>query len=1001
MTLISIIPKIKIPKIRVTAIIHFLIPVLLTTLLSGLPVSKAAAEAFQVTTLSGRGGSGVFANPSGVAVSPDGSVYVVDQDKFKIKKLSGDTITDFATSTAITTNNTDDSFCSIYVKNADEIYVSDCRNLRVFKFNKLGTLLRTYAVSLNLPAKCGNCRDWGGGLAVDNLGGIFLSDEHNHVIIRIDENSGLAKVYGGTAGKNGSADGDLSTSTFNLPRGLSIDLQNNLLVVDRWSDAIRKITPQGVVTTIERGMGCLTGVSVDSNGSVIAINERYCAPTIFKVGAGKILEDTKSLTAGIPGYSGQPAFGGGSGISIDRYGSNPSNNIYISDWINHSVKVFSSAGALLRTIGQEDSYGGTHSQSSYPLYDFPVQTFSLDDGSYLVSDMFSIKHISPSGEIVRTTALSQSCWYSSGVAFTPDGTFFCTTDNIIRARFLDGTWTTIGTGVAGKKDGSSALAQFDRVEGLAVFRGDLYVGDANNRQIRKITRISNSKDFEVTTVLGTGIWTSAPDVQPRAKATFAFPGRLTIDANGNLYIADGGVDSIFKTSLVQETDVTRIASGLGGWPSSLVVDKDNTVYLATYAGKFFKIKNNQLTSIGGKGYGNQDGTLDTAVFNRPNGLSIDSKGDLIVADRDNQRIKKISIGNTPGLNLYSASALSVYLKQPEKIAPSFSGMSSATELSLEKNLIANNQNGLIARYYQGTSAKIPARSTSGLPLCDVTIEKSILFDWGYNSLSTSNGCGKENFVVTFNGYLKWPGVGQQTRSIHASVDDGMYLKINNATVIDKWSDGGANPNWPYNASANLTLEGGKQYPIEVWYYAWAPPSNFKLYWSPIPSTRELTLPIESQSLSPRLDQVNTISVLIKKPTMPKLPSVSINLNFVNLVVEVPVGISSIFLYAPEFGITKQNPIIGQINGNKASFEVAINSKYAGKKGILQIINKNSAGESDALKIPVTAPKVKSKPVAVKTLAPKPETRAQEITCLKGANKRVFEGTSCPPGYTKG
>ena len=154
MTLISIIPKITSPKIRVMAIIHFLITVLLATLLSGLPVSKAAAEAFQVTTLSGRGGSGVFANPSGVAVSPDGSVYVVDQDKFKIKKLSGDTITDFATSTAITTNNTDDSFCSIYVKNADEIYVSDCRNLRVFKFNKLGTLLRTYAVSLNLPAKC-------------------------------------------------------------------------------------------------------------------------------------------------------------------------------------------------------------------------------------------------------------------------------------------------------------------------------------------------------------------------------------------------------------------------------------------------------------------------------------------------------------------------------------------------------------------------------------------------------------------------------------------------------------------------------------------------------------------------------------------------------------------------------------------------------------------------------------------------------------------------------
>ena len=83
--------------------------------------------------------------------------------------------------------------------------------------------------------------------------------------------------------------------------------------------------------------------------------------------------------------------------------------------------------------------------------------------------------------------------------------------------------------------------------------------------------------------------------------------------------------------------------------------------------------------------------------------------------------------------------------------------------------------------------------------------------------------------------------------------------------------------------------------------------------------------------------------------------------------------------------------------------MAINSKYAGKKGALQIVNKNSAGESEALKIPVTAPKVKSKPVATKTVAPKLPTQVKQpvITCFKGATKRTFEGIDCPPGYTKG
>jgi hypothetical protein len=131
-----------------------------------------------------------------------------------------------------------------------------------------------------------------------------------------------------------------------------------------------------------------------------------------------------------------------------------------------------------------------------------------------------------------------------------------------------------------------------------------------NRQIRKVTRAPGTKTFTVSTILGTGVWTNAPDLQTRAKATFASPGRIAIDSLGNLYIADGGINSVFKTSVIQENDVTKISTGVRGWPSSIVVDRDNTVYLSTYAGVFYRIKNNQLASIGGKeGYGNQDGIL--------------------------------------------------------------------------------------------------------------------------------------------------------------------------------------------------------------------------------------------------------------------------------------------------------------------------------------------------------------------------------------------------------
>jgi streptogramin lyase len=962
----------------------------------------ASGETFTVSTLSGKGGIGEFARPSGVAISPDGTIYVADQDNFKIKKIVGQTVSVFAVSTSTSKISTDNSFCSVFVKSVDEIFASDCRNFKVYKYNKSGTLIRTYTNTLDLP-NCKNCYDWGGGLAVDKLGGIFLSDEHNHVIIRIDENSGESVVHVGQAGKNSTIDGNFTVSTFNLPRGLTVDSKNNLYIADTWSGAVRKVDPSRVTSTVERGLGCLMGVAVDSNDGIFTVNERYCAPTIFKVGTGKIFEDTNALKAGTPGYAGKPAFSGSSGVSIERYGSNPSNNIYIADWANHSIKIFSKSGQLLRTIGSEDSWGVNYSEQTTPLFDSPLQTFPLDDGSYLVVDNHTIRHLNSNGAVQKVTPTPNSCWYSGGVAFTPDGTFFCTTGHKIYVRFTDGTWNTIGSDVQGRRDGNSTSAQFFRPEGLAVYNNEIYLADNGNLQIRKMTRIAGTKEFMVSTVLGTGVWTGAPDVQPRSKATFAGPTKIAIDVLGNLYIADGGVDSVFKTSLVQENDVTRIATGLKDWPSSITVDRQNRVYVSTWGGTFFRIVNNVMSKIGGiQGYGNQDGSFDKATFNRPNGLSIDAKGDLLVADRENQKIRKVNIGTTPGLNILSASSVGSYLKQSQANQPVIQGLSKAQETALEENLIKNNDSGLIAKIYQSKDVAIPARSTAGLPLCEVKIEKQISFDWAYTSLSSANGCGTRDYIVTFKGYITWPGKGVQPRVLYAAVDDGMHLKINNETVIDKWSDGGANSNYPFNRSGIATLEGGKQYPIEIWYYAWTPPSNFKLYWSPISSTqRDETRLVEPEVFSPKLLNTNQSKPLVAKPAKPFAPKVSINLNFINLTVSVPIGTNSALLFAPEFGVPKSKAILGQISEGKATFEISVNSKYAGKKGSLQIVSKNEVGESSPLSLPVTGPKVKSKPVAVKTLAPKPVTRAQEITCLKGATKRVFEGAACPPGYTKG
>lgn len=968
-----------------------------------LPLQLASANTQIVSTLSGTGGAGIFNNPSGVSVSPDGTIYVADQENFQIKKIVGENISVFATAPNPTALQTANSFCSVYVKSADEIFASDCINSKVYKYSKSGQLARTYLMNLQLPNRF---YDWGGGLAVDLNGGIFLSDEHNRIILRIDETSGASSIYAGTQGKIGSNDGDAANALFYIPRGLAVDSKGNLFVADAGNDKIRKITPQRITSSFSERIPAPIGVAVDSQDSVYAITERWAGAIIAKLGSGRIFDDSsRSVTSGVNGgVTGQLAFAGHSGFSIDRFGTNPSNNLYISDPINHAIKVYSMSGQLLKRWGSEDGYGVTNTGTTNQIYDFPSQTFPLDDGSFLVSDNFTIRHVSSSGAILKTTRLTQGCFFSAGITFTNDGTLFCTSGSKVMARFTDGTWTSIGQNVAGRKDGRSDVAQFDIPEGIATYEGDVYVADRANRLIRKISRIAGTKNFEVSTVLGSGLPTAVADIQPRDKATFSWPAQIAIDGLGNLFIADGGLDSIYKTSLRQQSDVTRIARGMGSWPTSMTVNRDNTLFVSTERSGIYQVKNNAMTYLGGKGMGNVEGSFLNSQFNNPLGLSVDLKGNLLIADRDNQKIKRVLVDGVAGQRAFDSKALATYMQLPQDSKPTFQGMSQAQEKILEDELIKNNQTGLISRIYQSFNKQIPERSTSGLPLCQITIEKTINFDWGYNSLSTSNGCGKDYFLVTYKGYISWPGKGLQPRVFYAAVDDGMFLKINDETVIDKWTDGGSIGNYPFNKSGVATLEGGKQYPIEIWYYAWIPPSNFKLYWSPISSNqRDETNLIGSESLSPTLTKVSTPSVIITKPAMPKLPSVTVNLNFINLTVEVPLGVTSAILYAPEFGITKQKPIPGVINGNKASFELAVNSKFAGKKGTLQIVNKNSAGESDALRIPVTAPKVKSKPVAVKTLAPKPPTQARQpvITCLKGVTKRVFEATECPPGYTKG
>ncbi len=107
-----------------------------------------------------------------------------------------------------------------------------------------------------------------------------------------------------------------------------------------------------------------------------------------------------------------------------------------------------------------------------------------------------------------------------------------------------------------------------------------------------------------------------------------------------------------------------------------------------------------------------------------------------------------------------------------------------------------------------------------------------------------------------------------------------------------------------------------------------------------------------------------------------------------------------FLVAPQIGITANHPLAGKISGNQAHFSIKATSSLAGKTASISVYLTNAAGRSPSLAGQVTAPPVLPDTGSVKAPAKKPVVKSKTASCKKGAMKRIFTGSTCPPGWLK-
>ena len=386
--------------------------------------------------------------------------------------------------------------------------------------------------------------------------------------------------------------------------------------------------PKNTIVTITG-----TGFNTTAANNVVTINDKPCTVTnatatqltvvipasagsgVLKVTTGDVTVESPTfnfvVTVNVTTLAGSSSgFAEGTGAAAQfaqpyTAAVDADGNVYIADTNNHRIRKITPAGVVTTLAGstQGDADGtGVAAQFNYP---YGVAADAA--GNVYVADTHNhkVKKITPAGVV-----------------------------------------TTVAGSTGGSADGTGAAAQFYYLTGVAVAGdGTIYVADKDNHKIRKVT-----PNGVVTTFAGS---TSGYAEGTGTAAQFSQPYNVTVDANGNVYVADAGNHRIRK--ITSAGVVTTLAGGSQGdangtgeaaqfyYPYGVAVDAAGNIFVAdTFNQKVRKITPaGAVTNFAGSTGGSTDGAATAAQFNYLTGITVAADGTVFVADKDNHRIRKI------------------------------------------------------------------------------------------------------------------------------------------------------------------------------------------------------------------------------------------------------------------------------------------------------------------------------------------------------------------------
>lgn len=556
----------------------------------------------------GSGTAARFARPRGLAAGADGSVYVADTENHTIRKISPDGAVSTLAGLAGVWGSADGhgsaarfrSPADVTVDGEGNVYVADSFNYAIRKITPDGdvTTLAGRPGSFGSADGAGADARFGTptGVTVDGAGFVFVADTSNQTIRKISP-EGVVTTLAGSAGELGSVDGTGSAARFRSPAGIVADGSGNLFVADTFNQAIRKITPSGVVTTLagsflmvgsSDGTGAAarfrypTGITVDHNGDLFVADEENF--TVRKVTQGGAVSTVAGLAGSTGATDGQ---GGGARFELPAGMAAAEGMLFVADKGNHTIRRIAPGNIVSTFGGLAGAEGTADGSGNAARFSGPAGMAVDKNGTVYVAQKtaLGVRRITAQGQV--TTLISEE------MSNTTEFTAVDSAGTVYDSDYINGRIFKIASGVV-----STFASQLGEVLGLATDAArNLYVADQAGHRILKIT-----PGGTVTTLAGqAGTRGSADGMGTSAR--FSAPAGLAADAAGNIYVADQANHTIRKITPAGE--VTTLAGVAGA-------------------------------------SGTTDGTGAAARLIVPYGVTVDAAGNLFVTSREEDTVRKIT-----------------------------------------------------------------------------------------------------------------------------------------------------------------------------------------------------------------------------------------------------------------------------------------------------------------------------------------------------------------------